>query len=479
MVLRMAKAVPRPTDGRHSIALGLSMSSRYLLPLLLLSTAVPAAGQSTQELTPAAPPPVAAPAPVPAPIVVSGDWKKRDAQDLLAFVDGIGAEGLDPADYDADTLRQAIAAGDGDALNQVATHVFVQVATDLSIGHVVPAARVDWHVRDDPFGPAEQQALLTRALAGHSVGDTLRSVLPTHPQYAALKALLASTDDKALREKIRLNLDRWRWLPRDLGNKYVIVNVPAYTVSIVESGTTLNRRRAVAGALKTPTPQLSAMITGAIFNPWWEVPTSISHEVAGKKGYVSVPMGDSGAVRWRQPPGPTNALGRVKLVMGNPYAIYLHDTNAKHLFDKQARAYSHGCIRTEEAVGFAETLLQGTDWDHEKIQQTIASKKSVQANLAQPLPVYIVYFTVASTTDAAGYLSYSDMYKRDPIALASLNGLPLPPPPPTAADPAPAKPRPPAAKKPTTAAAKPHTAAAAASAKPPKPRAAAVASNGQ
>jgi murein L,D-transpeptidase YcbB/YkuD len=400
------------------------MSSRFLLPLLLAGVAAPAFAQSQQELTPAAPPPVAQPAPTPAPIVVAGDWKKRDAQDLLAFIDTVADDGLDPSDYHADALREALAGGDDVALDQLATRTFVKLAGDLSLGHASAEGRLDWHVRDDPFGPAEQQALLTRALSGHNVGDALRSILPTHPQYAALKGLLAKTEDGALKDKIRLNLDRWRWLPRDLGNKYVIVNVPAYTVSIVENGTTLNRRRAVAGALKTPTPQLSAVITGAIFNPWWEVPTSLSHEVAGKKGYVSVPSGSG--VRWRQPPGPSNALGRVKLVMGNPYAIYLHDTNAKHLFDKQARAYSHGCIRTEEAVGFAETLLDGTEWDHDKVQQTVASKKTVQASLASPIPVYIVYFTVASTSDPAGYLSYSDLYRRDAMALAALKDLPLP-----------------------------------------------------
>src|SRR3954464_5635304 len=445
------------------------MSSRYLLPLLLAATAAPVAAQSTQELTPTAPPPGAQPAPTPAPVVVAGDWKKRDAEDLFAFIQGIGDEGLDPADYSPDSLRQAIDAGDKDALNKVATRAFVKVASDLSLGHVSADGRVDWHVRDDPFGPAEQQALLTRALKDHNIGDTLRSVLPTHPQYAALKALLASTTDSALKTKIRLNLDRWRWLPRDLGEKYVIVNVPAYTVSIVENGTTLNRRRAVAGALKTPTPQLSAIITGAIFNPWWEVPTSLSHEVAGKKGYVSVPNGSG--VRWRQPPGPSNALGGVKLVMGNPYAISLPDTNARHLFDKQARAYSHGCIRTEEAVGFAETLLEGTEWDHDKVYGTIASGKSVQANLAAPIPVYIVYFTVAATPDAPGYYSYSDMYGRDKPPLAALNDLPVPAQPAQTAAATPAKPRTasakpalasakPAAAKPTSVAAKPANSAA-------------------
>jgi murein L,D-transpeptidase YcbB/YkuD len=403
------------------------MTRRFLLPLLLLSAAVPAAAQTGGQVRPAAPPPApgtvppaASPVPPP-PITVSGHWNRRDAGDLLTFVEGIGAEGLDPADYGPDVLRQAIA-GDDATLDNVATATFLKVASDLTYGHIRGDARIDWHVRDDPTTPVDQQAMLDRALSGHIVPDTLRSLLPTHPQYAALKALLATTEDKALAEKVRLNLDRWRWLPRDLGQKYVIVNVPAYTVALVEGGQTLNRRRAVAGALKTPTPQLNALITGAIFNPWWEVPTSISHEVAGKKGYVAVPNGDG--VRYRQPPGPTNALGRMKLVMGNPYAIYLHDTNAKHLFDKQARAYSHGCIRTEDAVGFAETLLEGTEWDHEKIYGTIASGKSVQANLATPIPVYIVYFTIAATPDKPGYFSYSDMYGRDKPAIAVMDGLP-------------------------------------------------------
>jgi murein L,D-transpeptidase YcbB/YkuD len=363
-----------------------------------------------------------APAPLPPPVIVQAQWDRQDAADLLDFVDRIEAEGLDAGDYRTEPLRQALA-GQGGDFSPLATSLFLKVASDLMSGHTPAEARLDWHMADDPFRAPEQQALLSRATSTHAVADTLQSLLPTHPQYAALKALLASTEDEAMKAKIRVNLDRWRWLPRDLGTKYVIVNVPAYTVALVENGTTLNRRRAVAGALKTPTPQLSAVITGAIFNPWWEVPTSISREVSGKKGYVSVPTGDGG-VRWRQPPGPRNALGRVKLVMGNPYAIYLHDTNAKHLFDTKARAYSHGCIRTEDAVGFAQTLLEGTDWDRGKIDQTLASGKASQANLAAPVPVYIAYFTVAATSDGPGYMSYKDIYSRDTPVLAALDKAP-------------------------------------------------------
>ncbi|TFI57388.1 L,D-transpeptidase [Sphingomonas parva] len=396
------------------------MYRRITLPLVLLSTAAASHAQNA----------VPAPAPVQAPVaatptvqaapapVVAAEWKRKQAQELLAYVEAIGEEGLDPADYNPERLRQAIDAKD-ERLSAVATETFLKVASDLMFGHVRGAARIDWYVEDDSWNVYDQQALLDRAVAGETVGDALRSLLPTHPQYAALKTALVKAQDEGSRGKIRTNLDRWRWLPRDLGQKYVIVNVPAYTVALVESGVTLDRRRAVAGAIKTPTPSLNATITGAIFNPWWEVPSSIAREVAGKKGYVSVKSA-GGAVRYRQPPGPSNALGKVKLVMGNPHAIYLHDTNAKNLFNKQARAYSHGCIRTEDAVGFAATLLDGTEWSRDKVNETVKSGKTVQANVATPIPVYIVYFTVAGT-DEGDLKRYDDMYSRDTKVLAALD----------------------------------------------------------
>jgi murein L,D-transpeptidase YcbB/YkuD len=396
------------------------MFSRSFLALLALGAAWPAAAQNASAPAPAQASPRAAavPAPAAAP-VIAADWSRKDALELLRYVERIGSEGLDPADYDAETLREAIDS-EGDVLSEIATSTFLRVASDLKFGHVRESGRVDWHVKDDSWNVYDQQALLDRAVKG-DVAEAFESLLPTHPQYAALKALLADKSiAAATRDRIRINLDRWRWLPRDLGSKYVIVNVPAYTVALVENGQTLNRRRAVAGAIKTPTPSLNAVITGAIFNPWWEVPSSIAPEVRGKKGYVAVKDDSGKIIRWRQPPGPSNALGRMKLVMGNPHAIYLHDTNAKNLFNKQARAFSHGCIRTEDAVGFAQTLLDGTEWNRGKIDQTLASGKATQANLAAPVPVYIVYFTVAATSDGPP-MSYADLYGRDGKVLAGLS----------------------------------------------------------
>jgi murein L,D-transpeptidase YcbB/YkuD len=244
-------------------------------------------------------------------------------------------------------------------------------------------------------------------------------------------------------------MDRWRWLPRDLGQKYIIVNVPSFHATLVEDGANRWKQRAIAGKLSTPTPQLSAMATGVILNPWWEVPKSIEKEAAGKKGFVPFKGPDGSIQRWRQPPGPTNALGQLKFVMPNPKSIYLHDTNARSRFNDSVRALSHGCVRTQHVVDLA-TLLLGDDngpWTPDRVQSTLASKKTVQANFVKPLPVYIVYFSQAALLDGK-IVDYRDMYGRDPKAVAALNmkdgGASLAPPPekPEPADNVAAKPKP-------------------------------------
>jgi murein L,D-transpeptidase YcbB/YkuD len=216
-------------------------------------------------------------------------------------------------------------------------------------------------------------------------------------------------------------MDRWRWLPRDLGEKYIIVNVPAFHATLVENGVTRWKHRAIAGAIKTPTPQLNVLATGVILNPWWEVPPSITKEVAGKPGYVALKGEDGKVKRWRQPPGPSNALGQLKFVMYNPYNIYLHDTNARSRFNSQIRALSHGCVRTEHVLDLATQLLgdDGGEWTTEKIQETLAAKKTVQANFVKPVPVYIVYFSAAALLDGT-IVNYSDLYKRDDKVIAAL-----------------------------------------------------------
>ena len=185
------------------------------------------------------------------------------------------------------------------------------------------AAPIDWHVVDKDLDAARRTRCSARAGdAQHPPGARRAASDPS--AICALKAALESTPhhrdgqdqpDPAEHGPLALAAAR----PRQ---KYIIVNVPAFHATLVENGVTRWKQRAIAGAIKTPTPQLSAMATGVILNPWWEVPQSIDSEVAGKPGYVAVKGKDGKVQRWRQPPGPTNALGQMKFVMYNPQNIY-------------------------------------------------------------------------------------------------------------------------------------------------------------
>jgi murein L,D-transpeptidase YcbB/YkuD len=354
--------------------------------------------------------------------MVARNWTRPAAEELLGYIDSVGDEGLEPADYRPEILRAALGGRDQDALDRAATDSFLRLSADLALGNVPIDARDDWHMKDPDLDGAQQFALMERAIQGGGVRAVLDSLLPTHLQYGELKGVLANAKDAEAKQKARVNLERWRWLPRELGPRYVIVNVPAYTVALVENGHVVARHRAVVGAVKTPTPQLSAVATGVIFNPWWEVPASIAKEVRGKRGYVTVKTPEGG-VRYRQPPGAGNSLGRMKVVMPNNYAIYLHDTPSKSLFARDARAFSHGCIRTQDALGFARVLLGNPEWDQAKINQTIASGKTVKADTLVATPVYITYFTAAAAKDGAGIVAYKDVYGRDTKVVAALKDI--------------------------------------------------------
>jgi murein L,D-transpeptidase YcbB/YkuD len=361
-------------------------------------------------------------APVAAPLPTA-IWDVPSAMELLAYIRQIGGDGLDPGDYDPEGLQAAIQSGNVAAMSAAATDRFNLVSSDLALGHIKKPARIDWYLADHDLDAAKQDALLRGVLAQHDLTAALNGLLPTHPQYAALKAALAATpaSDEAQRDRIRLNMDRWRWLPRDLGEKYIIVNVPGFHATLVENGVNRWKHRAIAGKLSTPTPELSATATGVILNPWWEVPKSIEHEAAGKKGFVAVKSPDGEIQRWRQPPGPTNALGQIKFVMPNSKAIYLHDTNARSRFNDATRALSHGCVRTEHILDLATQLLgdDGGEWTPDKIQEALDSKKTVQANFVKPVPVYIVYFSDAALNDGR-IVDYKDLYGRDSKAMAAL-----------------------------------------------------------
>ncbi|HYD13129.1 MAG TPA: L,D-transpeptidase family protein [Allosphingosinicella sp.] len=386
------------------------------LIVLLASPTMPGAIQAAaldQEQ-----PPVVTPAPPPAPV----SWRLNDARELLEYVRNVGVDGLSPAAYGPDRLAAAIETGDRAQVTPVASEIFLQLATDLSGGRVRGRSRVDWFMPDAGLTEEARRQLLTQVTTRGGVAEALNGLLPTHPQYAGLKRALANTapDDTARRDLIRTNMERWRWMPRNLGARHVLVNVPAFTAALIDEGRVTARHRAVVGAVRTPTPQLSATITAVTMNPWWNVPQSIVRTTSFGAGY-QVTRGANGSISVRQPPGPRNALGRLKIEMPNPHAIYLHDTPSQALFGRAVRAFSHGCIRTQNVRDFAAHLLESTDgWNRDRIDDVIATGRNQTQRLAQPVPVYIAYFTAAATTDG-DIVRYNDLYGRDTPVRVALN----------------------------------------------------------
>lgn len=368
---------------------------------------------------------------VPAPAPVAPSWSLANARALLTAIRGVGADGLYVRDYQPEALAAAIAAGEGVALNELSTRLFTWLAEDLRDGRTPMDSRVQWFAVDPDMDRNPTTTILDRALASGDIRGALKGLNPTHPDYAALKATLAKTKDPKVAALVRVNMDRWRWLARDLGIQYLITNVPEYMLRLTVNNQIISTYRTVVGKPgKTATPQLAEMVENVVFNPTWTVPQSIvvgeglgarllrSPASAKREGYAVSRLPD-GMIVVVQQPGPGNSLGQLKIDMPNPHAIYLHDTPAKALFNTPNRAYSHGCIRTERAIELGMTMaLLGADVTQEQVVGFATSGQYTKVPMVRPFPVYITYFTMAR--DVNGMLrTFADIYGRDRAVLAS------------------------------------------------------------
>ena len=362
-------------------------------------------------------------------------WSLANARELARIITAIGAEGLDPKDYDLQPLRTAIASGPSEELDQIASRSFAWLVEDLRDGRTPMSARKQWFVVDNDRSMMRTGDLMATALESGDLAGVLASLSPTHPDYARLKAELADTPMEKVekRKLIRANMDRWRWLERDLGSQYLITNVPEFQLRLTVKDKIISTYRTIVGKPgRTATPQLAETVQGVIFNPTWTVPQSIvKGEGLGAKvlnnpawakaaGYKAT-KGENGWVTVVQQPGPNNSLGRMKLDMPNPHAIFLHDTPSRHLFQNDDRALSHGCIRTERALELAITMaILGKGATKEEAVEIATSGEYTRVPIEKRLPVYITYFTMA--TDINGELStFKDLYDRDAPVLASLD----------------------------------------------------------
>ena len=369
----------------------------------------------------------------PAPLIQP--WTVDQATRLVAVIEGIGAEGLDPKDYDLDPLKVALASGPSDELNQLASQSFVWLVEDLRDGRTPMEARQQWFVVDPDRETYRTGDVLTEALATGDIAGTLAKLNPAHPDYARLRDELAKTpaSDAAKRKLIRANMDRWRWLQRDLGPQYLITNVPEYQLRLTVKNKIISTYRTIVGKPgRTATPQLAEMVEGVVFNPTWTVPQSIvKGEGLGARvlanpawgranGYVAT-KGANGYISVVQQPGPGNSLGMMKLEMPNEHAIFFHDTPSRHLFANDNRALSHGCVRTERALELAMTMaIVGKGATKEEAVAISQSGKYTKVMLEKQWPAYITYFTMAS--DINGQMAtFKDIYGRDVTVLASLD----------------------------------------------------------
>lgn len=369
----------------------------------------------------------------PAPLVVP--WSVENAESLLQVIENIGAEGLNPSDYDGQALSTAIASGPSSELDEIASKNFVWLVEDLRDGRTPMDARKQWFVVDPDRDRFRTSDLLAKAVESGDIAGTLEQLHPTHPDYGHLKEALAETpaSDTRTRKLIRANMDRWRWLARDLGKQYLITNVPEYQLRLTVNDKIISTYRTIVGKPgRTATPQLAEKVEGVVFNPTWTVPQSIvKGEGLGAKvlnnpawarraGYKAT-KGANGWISVVQQPGPGNSLGQMKLEMPNRHAIFFHDTPSRHLFNNDDRALSHGCIRTERALELAITMaILGKGASKEEAVEIATSGEYTLVPIEREMPAYITYFTMA--TDINGELStFKDIYDRDAPVLASLD----------------------------------------------------------
>lgn len=461
-------------------------------------------------------------------------WEEKDGNQVILAIRGVGADGLDPADYHLKAIEELVlkrkegtsAELEGD-LDVLLTDAVAGMVDHMKYGRVRPASvNPAWNM-DPRDGAPPLEETLKQVQSSSNVGEAIEHTRPNHFIYKGLVKELAQMKNlvamggwptvpagptikpggidsriQAVRKRlsvsgefqgrpgkqgtdpnyyepelvdavklfqarhrlaesglvdkltvaamnvpaqaragqVRVNLERARWVLSDLPDKFMLVNIPAFKAYLIQGGKNVWEARTQVGEEGKETPTFRSLMRTVVLNPDWTVPRSIivnelmPDGVAAlqKKGLRlydgngnevdpgSVNRDDLDRFTIRQPPGPKNALGAVKFLFPNKYDIYLHDTPSKHLFDNNVRTFSHGCIRLENALDLAKTLLEPQGWDEGRIQEAIASGEKQDVNLKDPFPVIIVYWTVS--VGASGETRYAmDIYNQNSKLLMALN----------------------------------------------------------
>src|SRR5882757_1171621 len=414
-----------------------------------------------------------------APLWIDQGNAGERAKAVAAFLAKVDADGLDPADYVLPTIK---AGADAAALAEAElkyTATVLTYARHAQIGRV-HYSRISSDIAYTLVAP-EPADVLGGVADANGIAAALERFNPPHAGYKALKAKLAepragkgdagnTTYDKPLADAMKkfqdgrglsatgtlttatvdalngpkqdraadvilANMERWRWLPRDLGKTHVVVNIPDFTLRVVSNGATVWTTRIVTGQPgQKATPLLSETMKYITVNPTWNVPPSIINNEylpalqqdpgALERIGLKLEHNRDGTVRIYQPPGERNALGRIRFNFPNKFLVYQHDTPDKHLFAKDKRAFSHGCMRVQFPDKYAETLLNIANprdgYTADRIRKMYGTGER-DIHLTTPIPVHLTYQT-AYVDDGGQLVIREDVYGRDARLLAALKG---------------------------------------------------------
>ncbi|MCJ7528888.1 MAG: L,D-transpeptidase family protein [Methyloceanibacter sp.] len=397
------------------------------------------------------------------PSWITGMGFSAKAQALIGEIEKAGNWGLDPSAFDLPAASDLPATEEAQAIAEIKLALAaLKYARFARGGRLIPS-RISGLFDQKP-NARDPNTILTELASASDPGAYLRALHPKHEQFERLRQTLIKVVAKAKARGIKperdadvqrliVNMERWRWMPPELGAYYVWNNIPSFTTRVVKGGKSIYVEKVIVGEVKHPTPIFSAQMNSIVFNPEWTVPETIMLEDLQprlrqrdedgtpdlsvlRNNELSVSYRgraiDAATVDWgranilsytfTQAPGPTNVLGVLKFNFPNRHAIYMHDTLQPELFGQTVRTLSHGCIRVREPDRLAALLLkEDKGWSAQRVKDLIAKGKSSAVALNRPVPVHLTYFTIAF--DGVGEMRrYGDVYGLDKKMAASLFG---------------------------------------------------------
>lgn len=483
------------------------------------------------------------------PAWMDGRGLSDGARQLIALLRNAKREGLQPDDYhlsridsyssrlrDHQNKENEAYLGLWSDLELLLSDAYLLFATHLLVGRVDPETfDPHWHVLR---GEADLLDRMENALRAGRIQESLRELLPTHPDYLhlrrflerlmeleslqawpvvpegpkmekgdrgervrMLRSRLAASGDLSEGEvpdeylfdegveagvrrfqkrhgleadgvvgrvtmlalntpieerilQIRLNMERWRWLPRNLGSRYILINIAGFFLDVVEQGKKVLSMRVVVGRPYRSTPVFSDLMTYLVFNPFWHVPPRLAVQDILPKvrsnpqylqeegirvfrgwGFETVELNPDDVdwenlkaanfhLRFRQEPGVKNALGKVKFMFPNRFNVYLHDSPARELFGRSERAFSSGCIRVEKPVELAAYLLRDDPaWNPDRIRREMEGVAEKTVLLPSEMPIHLLYWTAWVEADGSIHFR-KDIYGRDELLRRALEKHP-------------------------------------------------------